>query len=109
MALANIGYLLATQMGKRVLCVDWDLEAPGLEKYFSGIPEVRVENAAKGGLIDLRGCVEAAQLAHELERGRADLVIGRRRIEIEQGLDAAAHDLAPRPPIRDNPCSSRQQ
>ena len=34
MALANISILLA-QWGKRILVVDWDLEAPGLEHYFS--------------------------------------------------------------------------
>jgi len=33
MALANIAVLLASR-GQRVLCVDWDLEAPGLERYF---------------------------------------------------------------------------
>ena len=32
-ALANIGVLLA-QKGKRVLLMDWDLEAPGLDLYF---------------------------------------------------------------------------
>ena len=34
MALANVAALLAL-WGKRVLIVDWDLEAPGIEKYFS--------------------------------------------------------------------------
>lgn len=34
MAMANIAVLLA-QRGLRVLAVDWDLEAPGLERYFS--------------------------------------------------------------------------
>lgn len=34
MALANIGFELS-QKGLRVLMVDWDLEAPGLEKYFT--------------------------------------------------------------------------
>ena len=34
MALANIAILLA-QRGLKVLAVDWDLEAPGLERYFS--------------------------------------------------------------------------
>ena len=34
MALANTAVLLARQ-GKRVLVIDWDLEAPGLERYFS--------------------------------------------------------------------------
>jgi hypothetical protein len=33
MALANIGIQLA-RLGKRVLAVDWDLEAPGLDRYF---------------------------------------------------------------------------
>ncbi|MGO9597291.1 MAG: TIR domain-containing protein [Isosphaeraceae bacterium] len=32
-ALANVAYLLAT-WGRRVLCIDWDLEAPGLQLYF---------------------------------------------------------------------------
>lgn len=32
-ALANIGVLLA-QKGKKVLLMDWDLEAPGLDRYF---------------------------------------------------------------------------
>ena len=34
MAMANIAVLLARR-GLRVLAVDWDLEAPGLERYFS--------------------------------------------------------------------------
>ena len=33
MALANVGWVLASS-GKRVLAIDWDLEAPGLERYF---------------------------------------------------------------------------
>src|SRR5512134_20337 len=35
MALANVAALLA-KWGRRVLVVDWDLEAPGLERYFLG-------------------------------------------------------------------------
>jgi cellulose biosynthesis protein BcsQ len=35
MGLANIAVLLA-QRGQRVLVIDWDLEAPGVERYFSG-------------------------------------------------------------------------
>ena len=34
MALANIGVLLAKR-GKRVLLMDWDLEAPGLDQAIS--------------------------------------------------------------------------
>jgi hypothetical protein len=33
MALANVGWILAAN-GNRVLVVDWDLEAPGLHRYF---------------------------------------------------------------------------
>lgn len=33
MALANVAWILAAN-GKRVLVVDWDLEAPGLHRYF---------------------------------------------------------------------------
>jgi cellulose biosynthesis protein BcsQ len=38
MALANVAYLLAQQAGgqKSILMVDWDLDAPGLHKYFLG-------------------------------------------------------------------------
>ncbi len=33
MALANVAWILAS-LGRRVLAVDWDLEAPGLHRYF---------------------------------------------------------------------------
>src|SRR5258708_26025756 len=33
MAVANVAWILASN-GKRVLVVDWDLEAPGLHRYF---------------------------------------------------------------------------
>ncbi|WP_448700974.1 tyrosine-protein kinase family protein [Mucilaginibacter sp. AW1-3] len=44
MALANIAFELSKR-GKRVLMVDWDLEAPGLERYFSNF---KIENASEG-------------------------------------------------------------
>jgi MinD-like ATPase involved in chromosome partitioning or flagellar assembly len=31
--LANVAWILASN-GKRVLTIDWDLEAPGLHRYF---------------------------------------------------------------------------
>jgi MinD-like ATPase involved in chromosome partitioning or flagellar assembly len=37
MALANVAVLLA-RASNRVLCIDWDLEAPGLDRYFRAIP-----------------------------------------------------------------------
>lgn len=51
MALANIAWILACN-GKRVLAIDWDLEAPGLHRYFRPFlldPEL----GASEGLIDL--------------------------------------------------------
>lgn len=54
MALANIAVLLARR-GLRVLVVDWDLEAPGLERYFTSF-----ENTSGGpGL--LRMCMDVLQ------------------------------------------------
>jgi cellulose biosynthesis protein BcsQ len=53
MALANIAVLLA-QWGHKVLVVDWDLEAPGLEKYFDDAAEgwsARVNG--KPGVVDI--------------------------------------------------------
>jgi MinD-like ATPase involved in chromosome partitioning or flagellar assembly len=48
MALANVAWLLANKYGKKVLAIDWDLEAPGLHRFFKISPE-RITH----GLIDL--------------------------------------------------------
>jgi cellulose biosynthesis protein BcsQ len=51
MALANIAIMLA-DWGHKVLIIDWDLEAPGLENFFS--EHISLERArTKAGLIDL--------------------------------------------------------
>jgi FxsC-like protein len=50
MALANLAWILASN-GKRVLCLDWDLEAPGLHRYFHPFM-VDKELASSEGLID---------------------------------------------------------
>ena len=47
MAVANIGVLLARK-GLRVLVVDWDLEAPGLHRYFADLRVI----TNKRGLLD---------------------------------------------------------
>jgi tetratricopeptide (TPR) repeat protein/MinD-like ATPase involved in chromosome partitioning or flagellar assembly len=54
MAMANIGYFLS-QRGLKVLMVDFDLEAPGLERYFqSADPKHKSEEIQTfRGLIDL--------------------------------------------------------
>src|SRR5262249_32745024 len=51
--------------------------------------------AVECGLIGLRGLVEAGKLAHELQRRGMDLILRRRRLEIEQRLDVAAHERLP--------------
>jgi MinD-like ATPase involved in chromosome partitioning or flagellar assembly len=48
LALANVAVLLA-QWSHRVLCIDWDLEAPGLHHYFKSV----LEAPPKSGLLDL--------------------------------------------------------
>jgi hypothetical protein len=51
----------------------------------------RLDGAVEGGLVRLGRPIEAAQLAHELQRRGADLLIGGGRLEIMQGPDIAAH------------------
>jgi cellulose biosynthesis protein BcsQ len=54
MALANIACLLAKRAqstGKKVLIIDWDLEAPGLYRFFSTGSDAR-ETSVSGGVID---------------------------------------------------------
>ncbi len=51
MGLANVAWILASA-GKRVLAVDWDLEAPGLHRYFYPfLPDPDL--SASDGVIDL--------------------------------------------------------
>lgn len=50
-ALANVAWILA-QAGNRVLAVDWDLEAPGLHKYFEPFLDPGVITAT-AGMIEL--------------------------------------------------------
>jgi MinD-like ATPase involved in chromosome partitioning or flagellar assembly len=54
LALSNIAVLLA-QWNHRVLCVDWDLEAPGLHHYFRS----HIESPPKTGLLDLATALAA--------------------------------------------------
>lgn len=52
MALANVAELLAND-GHHVVVVDWDLEAPGLEKFLVDDPEESTQYAACPGVLDL--------------------------------------------------------
>ncbi|HCB74791.1 MAG TPA: hypothetical protein DEP91_01220 [Sphingomonas bacterium] len=54
MAVANVGFLAALA-GKRVLLMDWDLEAPGLAVYFRGVTEHKaaLDIRKSDGVLDL--------------------------------------------------------
>ena len=45
MALANVAWILAAN-GKRVLIADWDLESPGLHRFFQPFMDAEVERQA---------------------------------------------------------------
>jgi len=49
MALANVAWILAAN-GKRVLIADWDLESPGLHKFFQ--PFMDTDVSSKPGIVD---------------------------------------------------------
>lgn len=51
MALANVGYLLSL-WGYKVLMVDWDLEAPGLENFFKELMDISKVSKSPG-VIDI--------------------------------------------------------
>lgn len=51
MALANVAVVL-TQWGHRVLVVDWDLEAPGIENFFREYTKIKAVFRRKG-IVDL--------------------------------------------------------
>lgn len=86
MALANVAALLA-RWGQRVLVIDWDLEAPGIEKFFQrwlrsdrrgcdGLVEL-VRSSTSGTLLKWRDCtlsvgIPQAQPFAILHAGRDD-------------------------------------
>lgn len=47
MAMANVAWIIASN-GKRVLAVDWDLESPGLHKFFHPFLEESIIDATPG-------------------------------------------------------------
>jgi len=60
MALANVAHLLADRYAKRVLIVDWDLEAPGLHRFF-GIEDRNVKRGLLDLLVDYKDLLRTAQ------------------------------------------------
>ena len=82
MALANVAWILASN-GHRVLAIDWDLEAPGLHRFFA--PFLRDKARAESeGVIDwvLNFAIEAATPVNSpSERSPSD---GRRHMPAER-------------------------
>ena len=70
MALANAAWILASN-NKRVLIVDWDLEAPGLHKYLHPFLEDK-DLASSPGVINLVHEYRAAVLNHPDARNGAE-------------------------------------
>ena len=65
MALANVAWILASN-GKRVLAVDWDLEAPGLHRYFAPFL-ADSDLTSTDGIIEFVRNFEAAALTPAVE------------------------------------------
>ena len=87
MALANVARLLANSlegMSQRVLVIDWDLDAPGLHRFFS-LAEIR-GNGRHAGLIDY-----FVKLANRLDRDR--------RLSLRLGMLAGWKELRGRFPL----------
>ncbi|ATW47775.1 FxSxx-COOH system tetratricopeptide repeat protein [Streptomyces peucetius] len=77
MAMANVAWILAAN-GKRVLAVDWDLEAPGLHRFFHPFLDPSTLGATTG-VIDL--ITEFAWAATNPEPRRADWHLDYARIQ----------------------------
>ena len=93
MAMANVAWELASR-GLRVLAIDFDLEAPGLERYF-GVPVAEVH--ATKGVIDLidafkRALSGSGSMADDAEFRRLPDYIRRGIVEYGRG---ARLDLMP--------------
>ena len=73
MALANVAFLAALN-GKRVLVMDWDLEAPGLHYYFRGMQDPIGARAVRTapGVLDLvwgwSNALHRAQSTNDVEK-----------------------------------------
>ncbi len=82
MTLANIAVLLA-QWGHKVLIVDWDLEAPGLENFFKEYLDLEKVSQQKG-LIDLLGEISDSSSQSQEPLSWQDLII---RIRVPDSRD----------------------
>jgi cellulose biosynthesis protein BcsQ len=109
MALANVAALLC-RSGKNVLVVDWDLEAPGLHKFFEqsspGLKEQvgaklgildMISGLAKGSQFDWRECLIEVSLGeqrlHLISAGRRDPLYSTRLQSLQWDRLYEEHDI----------------
>ena len=79
MALANVAWILASN-GKRVLVVDWDLEAPGLHEYFRPFLGEDPDLESTDGLINMVVSFASQAIQPERSSRRSRLVRGARKL-----------------------------
>ncbi|MGO6681285.1 AAA family ATPase [Rhizobium leguminosarum] len=86
MTLANVAFLLS-KYGKKVLIIDWDLEAPGLERYFSR--NLRGSRRNRNGIVDLFDAMGSRGVAIDWRQGllQASISGGERISILHAGLD----------------------
>ena len=83
MAVANVGWILAAA-GKKVLIVDWDLEAPGLHRFLE--PLLDVESVMRrSGVIDMLREYEDGIVHRQGLHRRGDPATRRRRSPQDHG------------------------
>ena len=70
MALANVGAVLA-KAGHKVLLVDWDLEAPGVHRYFHPFLDDK-ELQSTEGLIDMVESLSGRSVAALMSNNHID-------------------------------------
>jgi hypothetical protein len=92
MALANVAFLSAWS-GKRVLIMDWDLEAPGLHYYYRGLldPVNAREIRQAPGVLDLL-CEWTATVSKE--SGRSDDAVAK-FVDSDECFERCARAISP--------------
>lgn len=81
MAMAHVAFMVATS-GKRVLVMDWDLEAPGLAYYFRGLldPAVVRKIRTSPGVLDIlwkwSGAIKSAKRVTDIDTVHAEFKSG---------------------------------
>lgn len=89
MALANVAWILAAN-GRRVLVADWDLESPGLHRFFQPFMDASVSE--RPGIIDFIRKWEWAAVGAEIDPDALHTGIEGSRKAAEQDLSRLIHE-----------------